>query len=189
MSSLRILGVLGLAVAGGLLAQDGAGPAGAARPLVPRANGPKKPAVPPRLRGQAAAGMVNPLDRWNQMQPQQRERALAKLPPERQRLIRDRLERFNSLPKAEQDRLRSRFEVFSQLPPEQQDLVRRDMQAFNRLPPDRRPLVRREIAQLRRLPEPGRRARIASEEFHARYTPEEQQILSDLSDNMALPPK
>ena len=40
----------------------------------------------------------NPIDRWNRMSPEERERELAKLPPERARLIRERIRRYNQLP-------------------------------------------------------------------------------------------
>src|SRR5579872_6015661 len=59
------------------------------------------------------------------MTPEERERALEKLPPQRQALIRERLEKFDSLPKAEQERRLRLGEIFASLPPERQDLVRR----------------------------------------------------------------
>lgn len=61
-----------------------------------------------------AAG--SPLTRWNQMSPEQREKQLSKLPPERQAQIRERLGRFNALPPEERDRLQRRYERFNSLP-------------------------------------------------------------------------
>jgi predicted Fe-S protein YdhL (DUF1289 family) len=166
-----------------------------------RNEGPKRPAAahqpkdpdarPPGQSGQAP-NRLRPgtaLDRWNSMSPEQRERALQKLPPERQQQIRRRLERFNSLPKEEQDRLRSRYERFSSLPPDRQQTVRRQIRNWSQLPDERRPVVSREFDQLRRLTPEERQARIQSDEFRARFSPHEQRILSDLSDNLALPPR
>ena len=64
--------------------------------------------------------------------------------------------------------------------------MRRQIQAFNRLPDDRRPIVRAEIQRLSRMPESERQGRIASEEFKSKFSPAEQQMLSDISGNMPL---
>ena len=66
----------------------------------------------------------NPIDRWNQMSPEERERELAKLPPERARQIRERIRRYNQLPPREKQALREGYRKFSQLPPEKQEIVR-----------------------------------------------------------------
>jgi len=121
------------------------------------------------------------------MTPEERERALEKLPPRRQALIRERLQRFDSLPKAEQERRLRLGEIFGNLPPDKQDLVRRQIQAFNQLPDDRRRLVGTAFQRLRRLPEAQRQARLASPQFHDRFTPAEQQMLADLSENLPPP--
>ncbi|MFB3825504.1 MAG: DUF3106 domain-containing protein [Bryobacteraceae bacterium] len=134
---------------------------------------PRRPPVP------AAA---SPLDRWNQMSPAQRDRALAKLPPDRQKSMIQRLDEFNRLPEAEKNRLRQRYARFSQMPQEKQELLRRQMRSFNQVPPDRRRVLAREIQNLRRLSDDDRRARVASEDFRGRYSAEEQQMLQDLSE-------
>jgi hypothetical protein len=130
----------------------------------------------------------NPLERWLEMPPAQRERALAQLPPGRQRMIRERLERFNSLPPEERRRLLQRYAYFSRLPPAKQDLLRREIQHFQNTPPERRRALAREIQQLRRMPESDRRARLASDEFRGKYSPPEQQMLQDLSENLEAVP-
>ena len=73
------------------------------------------------------------------MTPEEREKALQKLPPERQQRIREQIQHFNSLPPGEQDRLRERYQRFSALPPETQDAMRRDMRRFRELPPSATP--------------------------------------------------
>jgi len=121
------------------------------------------------------------------MSPEQRERALEKLPPQRQAQIRERLQEFDNLPKAEQQRRLQLSEHFANLPPEKQDLVRRQIQAFNQLPDDRRRVVGAAFQRLRRLPEAERQARLASPQFQARFSPTEQQMLADLSSNLPPP--
>jgi len=129
----------------------------------------------------------NAIDRWNRMSPEERERELAKLPPERARLIRQRLRRYNAMSPAEQQALRKRYQVFSELPPAQQAAVRERLKEFRQLPLDRRPIVHREVEQLRLLPETQRQARMNSPDFQTRFSPEEQQIIHDLTEYLELP--
>jgi hypothetical protein len=120
------------------------------------------------------------------MTPEERERALEKLPPARQARIREQLQRFDSLPKAEQERRLRLAEMFAGLPPEKQDLVRRQIKAFNDLPEDRRRIVGPAFQRLRRMSETERQAVLARPGFQNRFTPAEKQMLADLSEN--LPP-
>jgi hypothetical protein len=132
---------------------------------------------------QAAAPQArNPIDRWNQMSPEERERQLAKLPPERARQIRERIRRYNQLPPREKQALREGYQKFAQLSPERQEIVRQRLRDFRQLPLDRRPLVRREIAQLRALPEGQRDARMNSGEFRSQFSPRERQIIRDITE-------
>jgi uncharacterized protein DUF3106 len=128
-----------------------------------------------------------PIERWNRMTPEERRRALAKLPPERRREIQDKIERFRSLPPEERQRLRERYQTFQQLPPEQQAHARELFRQFNSLPEDRRPLVRQEYEQLRSMPENQRQARINNAEFNSKFTPAEQQMLRDLTQTFGSP--
>jgi len=130
-----------------------------------------------------------PLDWWNQTSPEQRERALAKLSPERQRTIRERIDHFNSLPQEEQSRLRARYQLFSHLSPEKQDLVRRQMRRFSQVAPDRKRVLARELQRLRRMPAKERRARFDSEEYRGSYSDDERQMMRDLSENYPSLPK
>ncbi len=129
------------------------------------------------------------IDRWYQMTPIERQNALAKLAPERQKQILQRLEQYNRLPKDERDRLRERYEQFSHLTPAKQDLVRRQMKRFAEVPVERRRVLSRELVRLRKASDEDRRARINSEEFRSRYTLQEQQMLQDLSENLTIRPQ
>jgi hypothetical protein len=171
------------------LAAKPTGPRNALAPLSPKTTPPsgrnaQKNHTSPLLR--SVPTPITTLDQWNRMTPEQRQRALAKLPPERRQQMQERLDRFNSLPKEEQDRLRRRYYRFSHLPPEKQFVVKRQIQAFINLPEARRPGISREFEQLRRMPVDERNARINSEEFRNRYSPREQQLLSDLAEAMAV---
>jgi hypothetical protein len=125
------------------------------------------------------------VDLWNAMTPEERERALRRLPPERRRRIREQIARFNSLPAMEQRRLRERYRRLNALPPERQETVRQQLRRLRELPPERRRTLAREARLLRALPEPERAARIEGEEFRTAYSPEERRILQDLAGILA----
>jgi hypothetical protein len=116
-----------------------------------------------------------------EMTPDQRERALEKFPPQRQSQIRQRLAKLDSLPPQQQQRLIQQYHELVGLPADKQLLVRAQIQAFNRVPDARKQVVGPELQRLRRMPEERREARLASEEFHNRFTPAEQKMIEDVS--------
>jgi hypothetical protein len=122
-----------------------------------------------------------PLERWNCMTPEERQRALARLPPERRRELQQKLQQFRSLPPEERQQLRERYQAFRQLPQEQQAHARELFRQFNSLPKDRRPIVRREYKQLRAMSGPERNSHMNSEAFRSRFNAAEQQMLQDLA--------
>jgi hypothetical protein len=119
--------------------------------------------------------------------PEQRERALAKLPPDRQAQIRKQLAWFDSLPKPLQDAQIRRLQLFASLPPDQQVIVRLQMQAFAKLPPARKQAIQRALVNLQTLPRPQRAVRMNSPAFKSRFSPEELTIIEDLANAWLLP--
>jgi len=148
--------------------------------LLTGAAGPAKSQQEPD-RPAAQQPAANPIDRWNRMTPEQRERELAKLPPARARLIRQRIWRYNHMRPEERQALRERYQTFAQLPPEKQQLVRQRLREYRELPAARQSLVHREVAQLRALPDAQRQARMNGDEFVGRFSPQERQIIRDLT--------
>ena len=128
----------------------------------------------------------NPAVRFLQMTPEQQQRLLERATPQQQAQLRQSLENFQQLPPAERNRVLQMYQSFSTLPVETQRLVTRQIAAFNHLPEDRIMPVRRELIRLLRMNPGERSARINSDDFKSRYSPQEQQIVSDLSQN--LPP-
>ncbi|HWC97199.1 MAG TPA: DUF3106 domain-containing protein [Candidatus Sulfopaludibacter sp.] len=121
-----------------------------------------------------------------QMTPEQRERALEKLPPDRQTQMRTQLERLDKLPQAQKDHLAQMARGLDSLPPEQHRIVTQQLMAFNKLPDERIRPMRQELVRLMRMPEEERNARLNSEAFKKQYSPDEQSILGDLSRNLPL---
>lgn len=171
----KLAGVALLVGSAALLAQKRDAP-----PRAPQGAGPRSGRAP------KLGNPANVVRRLMQMTPEERERFLERLPPERQAEIRQRLQQFQSLPPEEQERRLQLSQMFESLPPATRQLVRRQIQAFNQLPPERRRMVGAAFQRLRRLPPEERQARMESPQFRNRFTLEEQQMLADLSAH--LPP-
>jgi hypothetical protein len=115
----------------------------------------------------APKGIPGPaVQRLLNMTPAERERALARLPPDRRAQIEQRLNRL------------------AQLPPEQRAELQQRYQAFQSLPRDRQDAVRLELQSLRALPPRLRQRRLSSPGFQREYSPEEQRLLRE---SMGLP--
>jgi hypothetical protein len=124
---------------------------------------------------------LNPGQRFLNMTPEEQERVLEKATPQQRERMLQALERWQARPPAQREFVYRQYQSLSKLPPGEQALVTRQMNAFNRLPNGRIRPVRAELIRLLRMPPAQRPARLASEEFMQRYSPEERQILKDLS--------
>lgn len=127
---------------------------------------------------------LNPLQRFLNMTPDEQERVLEKAPPAQRQRLTEALERWKARPEAQKQFAYRQYQSLAKLPPEKQAILQRQMNAFNGLPADRIKPVRQELIRLLRMPPDQRPARFAAEEFTANYSPEEQQILKDLSTNL-----
>lgn len=128
----------------------------------------------------ANAGMI---ERLNQMTPEQRKRALDKLPPERREKVEQRLENYNALPQDVKDKLSEQYQEFQKLPPDRQNAIRRSFRQLSELSDDRKPVVRRELNRLRRMKPEERGAAMESDRFRERFNESERQLLFDLSNS------
>lgn len=162
-------------------------PKGAAKAAAPKnAKNEAKGGGTPKKGGAVMVNPLNPVQRLSQMTPEQRERVLEQLPPERQAQMRKQLERFDNLPQARKERLSRLAQPLMALPPEKQRLVNQGIFGINHLPDDRKPPVSKELLTLLNMTPEDRAARLNSGDFKKAYSPDEQKILSDLSNN--LPP-
>lgn len=128
------------------------------RGVLPPNKAPKNKAKQAKQAKQAAV-----LERFLQMSPDERARALQQLSPERRRQILQRLNAVELLSDEERRTLRGRFD------------------AFLDIPPDRQPAVRQELQQLRGLPPGERRNRLASSELRDRFSEDELQFLDEVA--------
>lgn len=136
----------------------------------------------PGMRGPGAAASRNRFDAIERMTPEQQERFLNSLPPDRRAQARRRLEAWKSMSSDERERVRQEYSQFRVLPAERQQRIRELFAEFTKLPPRRRVMMRREVAMLRQLDPDERAARINAEEFRNRFSADEHHLLTELSE-------
>lgn len=137
----------------------------------------QRSASPPRL------GRT-PVDRFRRLPPEERRRAVERLPPDRRQQFERRFNRLEQLPPADRDALDRRYQTFHQLPPERQQAARNAFRRFTELPARRRQEVRNRVRTLRNLPADERTAYLGSDDFQQRYSPGEQQLVRELSETL-----
>jgi hypothetical protein len=137
--------------------------------------------------GAKMANPANPVFRLFTMSPEQRERAIEKLPPKQQENIRRTLANFDNKPQAEKDRELQRLNGLWSLPLDKQALVSQQIKAFDALPPDRLAVVRPAYRNLSGMTPEQRAERLAKPQFRSRFTPEELQMLSVLPEYYPMP--
>ena len=193
-SLLQIGGLLLLCSAAGMAA-DQKNPAkseaprpATSRPGGPRAVFPKNGGAPrqPKM-GPPLSNPASPAARLYRATPEERDRALEKLPPRMQEQIRKQLAAFDALPKAQQEMRIRATEHFASLPPERQAEIRGEMQTLAKMPPAQRGPIAVALRRLQMMPEADRQRVLNSDDFKTRFSPEEQKIIADLSEGM-LPP-
>ena len=127
-----------------------------------------------------------PIDEFQTMSPQDRQKAMDRMPPAQRQKLEERLQKFNDLPVEQQRTLKNMYNRLHELPPGRQDAVRKSVNHFSEQAPDRRDAMRQELKSLSDLPEHDRTARMASKEFRSKFNHKEQDIIRDMSE--LLPP-
>ena len=123
-----------------------------------------------------------PVDEFERMSPEQQEKALAKLPPERRKKVEAQLAKLRSLPPEQRAALRQTYNRLSEFPPERQQQLRKALQKFGSQPADRQEAIRQELRQLSGLSAEDRAVRLKSPEFRSTFNHGEQQIVRDMAD-------
>lgn len=155
----------------------------AARPVLPRKGIPKGMPKAPKM-GPPLSNPGSQVARLYRASPEERERALEKLPPRMQDQFRQQLARFDAMPKAQQDVLIQRAERFAALSTEEKAAVERLMQSLRQLPEDRRRELGLAIRRMQPLSAEERQKLIDSDEFKGRFSADEQKIVVGLSQVM-----
>ena len=119
---------------------------------------PRKAPTPPKRPQQNPA---KELDRFSKMSPEEREKALSKLPPERRANVEQRLARYQNMTPEQQEKFKQRLEVMQSLPK------------------DRQAAVRQQIEQLQAMPFRDRKKALEGDEFKKNFSPDEQKLILD----------
>ncbi len=122
-----------------------------------------------------------PIDEFMRMSPEERQKALDRLPPQKRRKFQERLQKFNQLPPQQQQTLRNMYDRLNQLPPDRQQVVRRSLNQFSQQPQDRRQAMRQELKRMAPLGVEDREARMTSPGFREKFSHSEQGIIRDMS--------
>jgi hypothetical protein len=141
----------------------------------------------PKAAAQRLVNPANPATRLFRMPPEQRERAFEQMNPQQQESARKLVGWFDGLPKEQQAIQLRRLARFEQLPQEQRAEVRGLLKEAQDLPADRRGQVRQALARLQNLPDADRDRFLNSAGFKARFSAEEQRVITRLADAW-LPP-
>jgi hypothetical protein len=131
---------------------------------------PKPPAhaatKPPAGANRPQPNPAKELDQFSKMSPEEREKSLSQLPPQRRAAFEQRLERYQ------------------RMTPEQQEHFKQQLEMMQKLPRDRQNVVRDEIQRLQALPGPERRRALNSDQFNQSYSADEQKLIRDRFPNM-----
>ena len=119
--------------------------------------------VPLSAQVRRAAKRVPPraIERLENMKPEEREKALSRLPPPRRAQVERRLNQYE------------------RLTPEQREQAKQRLEQFQSLPMERRAAVRRELQILRLMNTEDRKQRLSDPKFQERYSAQELQLLKD----------
>jgi hypothetical protein len=159
----------------------------AARPILPRKGFAKGiPKGAPKM-GPPLSNPGSPVARLYRASPEERERALEKLPFRMQEQFRRHLERFDAMPKPQQQVLIKRADRFAALSAEQKSAFAGHMAALAKLPEDRRREIGIAIRRLQPLSEEDRQRLVASEAFQGRFSADERNIVVGLAEVMTPP--
>ena len=135
-----------------------------------------KPGTPRRI----PISKKNALERFQGLSPEQRQRALDRLPPERRKEVEKRIESYNQLTPEERDRLQGRLNDFSRWSPARKEKAREVFRRFQEIPAARRQVLREEFNSWRSLTDDELESRVASDEYHSKYSDKERDILEEL---------
>jgi hypothetical protein len=115
------------------------------------------------------------------MTPDEREKALSVLPPERRAQFQKRIENFQKLDPTVQERRLGRVEKLNALPIDQQARVRQSMKDLQALPDDRKKALNQELRRMASMSDDEKQSRMTSDEFRNRFSPAEQEMLGNIT--------
>jgi hypothetical protein len=110
-----------------------------------------------------------------------------RLSPEGQQKLLQRLDHFNSLPPAQRDRIMQRMETLEHLSPQDREKARGLFSSFRQLPTARRSQLNFALRDLRAMSPDDRMRALDSNEYKARFTDQERDLLRGMSEMELVP--
>lgn len=110
-----------------------------------------------------------------------------KLSPDRQQQLLQRLERFNSLPPDRRHLMLQRMETWEHLSPQDREKARELFHSYRQLPSARQSQLNFALRDLRAMNPDDRQKALDSNEYRARFTDQERDLLRSLSDMELVP--
>ncbi len=154
-----------------------------------RGGGMARPRVenPRRGRFPDKGGRRTPIQEFETMAPEQRRKALDRLPPAERQRLQERLQKFNQLPPDQQRSLTNLYNRLHELPPERQEAVRKSISRLSQQAPERQQAIREELRGMAGLTPEQRQERMSGPDFRKTFSKKEQEIVRDMSE--VLPPE
>jgi len=114
------------------------------------------------------------------MSPEEREAALAKLPPDQRARIQQRLENFSKRPPEQQRRVIDQQKRLMALPPEQLQQARQALADLVNTQPPRRGVIAAQLQKLSTMSDEERSQYMNSARFRAQFSEQEIQLMNSL---------
>lgn len=123
-----------------------------------------------------------PIEEFETMSPEQRQKALDHLAPDQRKKLQERLQKFNELPPEQQQALKNLYNRLHQLTPDQQNAVRQSITKFSQMPRDRQQAIRGELRNMATMSPEVRKTYVSTPEFRRKFSKKEQEITRDVSE-------
>ncbi|MBI4893644.1 MAG: DUF3106 domain-containing protein [Acidobacteria bacterium] len=121
----------------------------------------------------------NAVERLRAMPPDERRKALEKLPPDRRKQAEARMEELDRMSPEERGELARRYDSFQRLSAADQEKARKLFRDLNDLPGDRREALRLAIGHIHEMSSAERTGFLGSAEARSRYNRKERTLLQD----------
>jgi hypothetical protein len=161
-------------------------PAKAARPAQQKAAGQVAAKTQAQASNQAAREAQQALNapflmHLAQMSPEERDAALARLPPARRQMLEQRLENFAKRPADQQARVLNQYERLQALPPERREQAREALAEYNSIMPPRKGIIGIELNRLSSMTDEQRASVMSAPRFRLIFSEAEIQMMKNLN--------
>ncbi len=131
--------------------------------------------------GSQTATIADLVEKLSSLRKPEREKTLAKLPPDTRQRIEKGLQQLDGMGPIEKQEALERFRAFTTLDSHGKEQIRSAMVSFKTLPERRREALRTEMNLLHKMSKSQRDQHMASDEFKSRFSADERSILEKLT--------